>query len=165
MGSGKTAVGAALAEMLGYEFVDTDSLIVERAGQSIPEIFEKQGEKGFRVIESEVIAALSDAQSKVIATGGGAVLDPQSRHIFRAIGHTVYLKASPRELYQRVKNDTNRPLLQKAEDPKKAVERLLKEREYLYLEADIIVDTEELSIEEVTDVLIDELARRTVGDD
>jgi len=164
MGSGKTTVGRNLAETLGYEFLDTDQIIKDQSGKTIPQIFEEEGEEGFRRREAEAIASLADALGKVIATGGGAVLDPQNRHVFETIGLTVYLKASPRELYQRVKNDTNRPLLQKAEDPRAEVARLLKEREPLYEKADIVVDTEDLSVEEVLDVLIDELAKRTLGD-
>lgn len=164
MGAGKTTVGKRLAATLGYQLVDTDHLIEKHAGKKIPQIFEELGEAGFRQIEAEVITGLSGEESKVVATGGGAVLDPQNRHVFRSLGLTVYLKATPRELYQRIKNDTNRPLLTKAADPKAEVARLVAERESFYNEADIIVDTEDLSIEEVTDVLIDELAKRTIGD-
>jgi shikimate kinase len=164
MGSGKTSVGLRLASTLGYDFVDTDKLIEQRAGRKISEIFATDGEPAFRAMESEAIANLTGSQSKVIATGGGAVLDPQNRHVFTTLGLTVYLKATARELYQRVKNDTNRPLLQ-VEDPKAEVARLLAAREPLYrLAADIIVDTEDLSLEEVNDRLIDELAKRTLGD-
>lgn len=163
MGSGKTSVGRELAEMLGYEFIDVDRLIADRAGKKIAQIFEEDGESRFRALESETIAALAGAESRVIATGGGAVLDPQNRHVFRSLGHVVYLKASARELYQRIKNDTNRPLLQ-VEDPKTRMKEILAEREPFYLEAEIIVDTEDLSVEEVVDVLINELAKRTTGD-
>ena len=164
MGSGKTSVGKKLAETLGYQFVDTDHQIEKNAGKKIGAIFEEQGETGFRQLETQYIATLAGSQSKVIASGGGAVLDPQNRHVFRSVGYTVYLKATARELYQRIKNDTSRPLLQKVQDPKAEVARLLAEREKFYKEADIVIDTEDLSIEEVTDALIDELAKRTVGD-
>jgi shikimate kinase len=164
MGSGKTSVGKELADMLGYEFIDTDKLVEQQTGKKISAIFREEGEAAFREKESAVIQTLVGSQGKVIATGGGAVLDPQNRHVLASIGLSVYLKASARELYQRVKNDTNRPLLQNVEDPVKVVQNLLKEREEFYSQADIIIDTEDLSVEEVTDQLIDELARRTVGD-
>ncbi|CAN5390823.1 shikimate kinase [soil metagenome] len=164
MGSGKTTVGKVLAETLGYQFVDMDALIEKSAGKKITKIFEEDGEEGFRAIERDIAASLGGSKSKVIATGGGAVLDPQNRLVFRKLGHTVYLKATARELYQRVKNDTGRPLLQKSDDPKKEIARLLQEREEHYMDADIIIDTEDLSVEEVADALIDELAKRTVGD-
>lgn len=164
MGSGKSAVGEALAGILGYDLIDTDELVAKKAGKSIPEIFGDKGESHFRQIESEVISGLADRQSVVLATGGGAVLDPQNRHVFESIGLTVYLKATARELYQRIKNDTGRPLLAGKEDPRGEIKRILKEREHLYMEADIVIDTEDLSVEEVVDELIDELAKRTVGD-
>jgi shikimate kinase len=104
------------------------------------------------------------AKGKVIAAGGGAILDPLNRDVFAEIGHVVYLKATPRELYQRVKNDTSRPLLMKSAEPKQELARIVGERAHLYEQADMVVDTEDLSVEEVTDVLIDELAKRTVSD-
>ncbi|MCC5877560.1 MAG: shikimate kinase [Candidatus Sumerlaeia bacterium] len=164
MGAGKTDVGSSLAEILGYDFIDTDKLIEKKAGKKIAAIFSEQGEPAFRQLEAEVISKLADETSKVLATGGGAVIDPQNRHVFETIGLTVYLKATPRELYQRIKNDTSRPLLAGKEDPRGEIKRILTEREHLYLEADITIDTEDLSVEEVVDVLIDELAKRTVGD-
>ncbi|MCC6548343.1 shikimate kinase [Candidatus Sumerlaeota bacterium] len=164
MGSGKTTVGRILAETLGYSFLDTDEQIEKNAGKKISKIFEESGEAHFRQLETQFIAGLSGVTSHVIASGGGAILDPQNRHVFKNLGYVVYLKATPRELYQRIKNDTSRPLLQKAADPKAEMARLLAERERYYKEADIIVDTEDLSAEEVQDVLIDELAKRTVGD-
>ncbi len=164
MGAGKTTVGEQLADILGYEFIDTDALIEEKEGKSITQIFEEKGEEGFRAIESEVIASLADSEAKVIATGGGAIMDPQNRHVLASLGSTVYLKASPRELYQRIKNDTNRPLLQNAEDPKAEIASLLKKREIHYENSTIVIDTEVLSTEEVADQLIDELAKHTVDD-
>lgn len=164
MGSGKTTVGRKLAETLGYAFIDTDEQIEKNTGKKISKIFEESGEQAFRQLETQFISSLTEAKSLVIASGGGAVLDPQNRHVFKALGYTIYLKATPRELYQRIKNDTSRPLLQKAADPKAEMARLLAERERFYKEADIVVDTEDLSVEEVQDVLIDELAKRTLGD-
>ncbi len=164
MGSGKSAVGRALAELLGYDFVDTDDLIVRRTGKTIPQIFEEHGETGFRALESEVILTLEGSLSRVIATGGGAVIDPQNRQVFRRIGHTVYLKASPRELYQRIKNDANRPLIANSPNPRKEIERILLDREPFYKKADITVETDDLSVAEVADYLLDEMAKRTAGD-
>ena len=164
MGSGKSSVGEGLADALGYEFLDTDHLVEKRAERKISDIFANEGEAYFRALEAEVIAGLAGMESHVISSGGGAVLDPQNRHVFKSLGLTVYLKASARELYQRIKNDKSRPLLMNAEDPKAEVRKILEAREGLYLEADIIVDTEDLSVEEVVDTLIDELAKRTVGD-
>ncbi len=164
MGAGKTAVGEALADTIGYDFIDTDDLIIERAGKSIPEIFQQDGEKEFRRIECEVITDVGAKMGQVIATGGGAIMNAQNRALLGRIGLTVYLKASAHELYQRIKNANDRPLLNGVENPKERLQTLLDEREQFYLEADIIIDTEDLAVEEVTDRLIDELARLTQGD-
>ena len=163
MGAGKTGVGRALAETLGYEFVDTDKMVEKNTGKKIRRIFEDEGEARFREYEIEAIASLKGATGKVIATGGGAFQAQENRIVFNNIGLTVYLKASARELFARIKNDTSRPLLHTA-DPKAEIARLLEEREHNYESAVVVVDTEDLSVEEVVDHLIDELARRTLGD-
>lgn len=163
MGAGKSEVGEQLADKLGYSFVDTDSLIERKANKKVRRIFADDGEAAFRALESEAIASLAGATGKVIATGGGAFQAPENRAVLDGIGLTVYLKASARELYQRVKNDPNRPLLQRP-DAKEEMARLLAEREPAYKQAQLVVDTEDLSVEEVVDALIDELARRTLGD-
>lgn len=161
MGAGKSEVGELLAEQLGYGFIDTDKSIQEKAGKGIPRIFREEGETTFREYEREVIAGLKDAQSQVIATGGGAPLDPENRRTLASLGHMVYLKASPRELYLRVKNDRGRPLLNK-DNPEAELARLLKEREFAYERCDITIDTEDLGVDEVVDRLIDEIAKRTI---
>lgn len=163
MGAGKSEVGRELADRIGYQFLDTDKLIEKRAGKRISKIFQEDGEPAFRALEREVIASLEGSAGKVLATGGGAIMDPANRSAFNRLGTTVYLKASARELYQRVKNDSSRPLLQ-TEDPKAEVARILSEREQYYEDAIITIDTEDLSSNEVVDVLIDELAKRTLGD-
>jgi len=161
MGSGKSEVGEMLAEQLGYEFLDTDSLISKKAGKPIHKIFKEEGEVVFRDLENEIISGLADLQATVVATGGGAPVNKENRGVLARLGHTVYLKASPRELYLRVKNDRSRPLLQVA-DPQKEIEQILENRKMAYETADIIIDTEDLNVDEVVDQLIDELARRTV---
>ena len=161
MGAGKTDGGELLAEQLGYEFLDTDNLIKGKAGKPITKIFKEDGEAAFRSMENEVIQSLEGEQEKVIATGGGAVVNPDNRRVLYSLGHVVYLKASARELYLRVKNDTGRPLLQ-SDDPKGTIQKLLEEREDAYEKADIVIDTELLNVDEVVDKIIDEMAKRTV---
>ncbi len=162
MGAGKTEVGEQLAADLGYDFVDVDQLIVEKAGKSIPKIFKESGQDGFRVLETETIRELDGSLSRVIAPGGGALETPENAQILRTLGHVIYLKASARELYQRIKNDRNRPLLE-VENPKGEVATLLTGREPGYRDAaDFVIDTEELSVDEVVSKLIDELAKRTI---
>ena len=161
MGAGKTEVGEMLADQLGYEFVDTDQLIEKKENKKITDIFKEKGEEGLRDIESQVIQDLEGSKSKVISVGGGAVIRKENRILLQGLGHVVYLKASARELYYRLKNDTTRPLLQ-VDDPLKEFERLLEERSIPYAQSDITIDTEEIGVDEVVDKLIDEMARLTV---
>ncbi len=141
MGSGKTTVGRALAKRLGMEFVDADHEIEARTGASIPLIFEIEGEASFRRREAEVIRDLTERHGIVLATGGGAVLDPKSRAYLKERGTVIYLRASVSSLLQRTVNDKNRPLLQTA-DPRKKLEELALQREPLYREiAHLTIDT------------------------
>ncbi|MGF1574103.1 MAG: shikimate kinase [Sumerlaeia bacterium] len=161
MGAGKTEVGELLAENLGYDFIDTDKLIEKRAKKKITAIFEEHGEDFFRDLESEVVQELSGTKNTVISVGGGACIRDVNRLVLSSLGHVVYLKATPRELYYRLKNDTTRPLL-RVENPQEAFRQLLAEREENYEKANIVIDTEQLSVDEVVEKLIDHLARLTV---
>ena len=117
MGSGKTTVGKAIAEKYGMVFLDTDDLIVKTTGKTIPEIFEESGEQGFRDIETELLRKISSLGflNTVISTGGGIVLRAENAELLKKIGKVNYLKATSETTFERVKGDTNRPLL-KAED-------------------------------------------------
>ena len=141
MGSGKTAVGKRLAALLGKQFFDSDVEIERRTGVDIRYIFEKEGEKRFREREREVIADLSALDGVIVATGGGAVLDPANRERLACTGTVVYLQASVDAQLQRTKPSRNRPLLMN-DDPRAVLERLFAIREPLYEQiADIRVDT------------------------
>lgn len=133
MGAGKTTVGRQLARRLGRDFYDSDHEIVERTGVPIPTIFEIEGEDGFRRRESQTIEALSELRNIVLATGGGVVLDPENRRVLHDTGWVVYLNVPPLMLYQRTRNDRNRPLLQ-VEDPLARLEALHAQRDPLYRE-------------------------------
>ena len=138
MGSGKTSTGRPLAKRLGYGFVDADAVIEQVAGCTIPEIFERDGEDGFRSIESQVLNAISQRHSLVVATGGGVVTTPENWGQLHS-GIVVWLDVVPDQLLQRLKADsTVRPLLQTA-DPEAALNALLNERRPLYAEADLTV--------------------------
>jgi len=138
MGSGKTSTGRPLAKRLGYGFVDADAVIEQVAGCTIPEIFERDGEDGFRSIESQVLNAISQRHSLVVATGGGVVTKPENWGQLHS-GIVVWLDVVPDQLLQRLKADsTVRPLLQTA-DPEAALNALLNERRPLYAEADLTV--------------------------
>ena len=141
MGAGKSTVGKALAKHLSWEFIDTDHLIEQQTGVSIPVIFEIEGEAGFRRRESHALASFVGKQGVVVATGGGIVLAPENRATLKQIGPVVYLSASASELYQRTRLDKNRPLLQ-GPNPRRKIEELLNLRLPLYKEvADIAVET------------------------
>ena len=141
MGAGKTTVGRILAKKLNLRFVDSDHEIEARTGASIPWIFEIEGEDSFRRREADVIRDLTMQHGIVLATGGGAILNAQSRAYLKSRGTVVYLRASVNSILQRTGNDKNRPLLQTA-DPRKRLEELSRQREPLYREvADIVIDT------------------------
>ena len=138
MGSGKTSTGRPLAEQLGYGFVDADAVIEQAAGCSIPEIFERDGEAGFRALESQVLNAISQRHSLVVATGGGVVTQQENWGLLHS-GIVIWLDVVPGQLMQRLKADsTVRPLLQ-TDDPDAALNALLNQRRPLYAEADLTV--------------------------
>ena len=134
MGAGKTTVGRQLARRLGRHFYDSDHEIVERTGVHIPTIFEIEGEDGFRRREAQTIAELSGSDNIVLATGGGAVLNPENRRILHDTGWCVYLNVPPVLLHERTRHDRNRPLLRVA-DPLAKLEELYAARDPLYREA------------------------------
>ncbi|MQR02681.1 bifunctional shikimate kinase/3-dehydroquinate synthase AroKB [Glaciimonas soli] len=141
MGAGKTTVGRALARKLNKTFIDSDHEIEARTGASIPLIFELEGETSFRQREADVIRDLSERENLVLATGGGAILNPQNRALLGARGTVIYLRASVNSILQRTGRDKNRPLLQ-TENPRRVLEELTRQRDPLYREiADIVVDT------------------------
>lgn len=130
MGTGKTVTGRVLAERTGMELVDMDSIIEERQGKTIPEIFAQDGEPAFRSMERELVKELSKRSGLIISTGGGIVLNPENIADFEKTGLVVCLKASPETVFQRLENDTSRPLL--SGDKKGQIAALLEKRKPLY---------------------------------
>ena len=142
MGAGKTTIGKQLAQQLGREFYDSDRVIEEHTGADIPLIFELEGEKGFRKREKNILLELTQKEDIILATGGGAVLDPANRKQLRKNGFVIYLNAPLAQLINRTAKDKNRPLLQTA-DPGKKMQEILEVRDPLYREvADVIVETD-----------------------
>ena len=153
MGSGKTSTGRPLAERLGYGFVDADAVIEQAAGCSIPDIFARDGEAGFRSLESQVLSAISQRHSLVVATGGGVVTQPENWGMLHS-GIVIWLDVVPDQLLQRLNADsTVRPLLQTA-DPEAALNALLNERRPLYAEADLTVVINDETPEAVADGIL-----------
>jgi len=141
MGAGKTTVGRLLARRLKLRFVDSDHEMESRCGVKIPLIFEIEGEAGFRARESQVLAELTALEGIVLGTGGGAVLSADNRSLLAANGTVVYLRARPEDLYERVRQDRNRPLLA-SDDPLGRLSEMYAERDALYRSiADLTVDT------------------------
>lgn len=141
MGSGKTTLGKRLSELMSFSFVDTDALIESSLGQSIKQIFESQGETGFRKIESETLSKLTNSTSQVISTGGGIILSDENRHLLPQLGRVYWLNPSLEALTERLQNDTTRPLLQ-GQDSRTILEKLMAERGHYYETcSDSVIDT------------------------
>lgn len=148
MGTGKTSVGRALADHLHFEFLDTDELIQERAGRSINDIFAQNGEPAFRAMEREVVKELGARQKLVISTGGGLPTNPENLAALKEHALVVCLWSSPEKIWERVRNQSHRPLLHDP-DPQKKIRELLAAREPFYKQADVLMNTELRSIREV----------------
>jgi len=157
MGSGKTTMGRTLSKHLCKVFVDSDEEIQKRTGVSIPHIFDIEGEMGFRMRESTVLADMLKRDNIVLATGGGAVLAEQNRALLRQGGIVVYLSAGIHDLWLRTRNDRNRPLLLKG-DPYKKLKELHQQRDPIYRQvADIIVQSGRQSAHNLMLRLVDEI--------
>ena len=156
-GSGKTTVGRQLARRLQLPFVDSDHEIEVRIGCSIREFFEREGELRFREIEEEVLDSLTQGESRVLSTGGGAVLREANRQHLHDRGRVVYLKSTPEELYRRLRHDSNRPLLQVA-DPLLKLKNLFEERDPLYRAvAHFVLETGRPSVATLVNMIVMQL--------
>lgn len=157
MGAGKSAVGRQLARLLHLEFVDSDQEIESRTGVDIPFIFEKEGEDGFRKREARVIDDLSRKDGIVLATGGGAIMDPENRNHLGARGFVIYLHTSVGQQLSRTRKGRDRPLLDD-DDPRAVLEALMATREPLYREiADLTVETDGRKVRAVANEILDRL--------
>ena len=157
MGAGKSAVGRHLARLLYLEFVDSDEEIETRTGVDIPFIFEKEGEEGFRKREVKVIDELSQREGVVLATGGGAIADPESRSRLGARGFVVYLHTSVKQQLERTQRRNKRPLLENG-DKEKVLRELMEERDPLYREiSDLIIETDGRRVQTVAREIHDAL--------
>ena len=164
MGTGKSTVGQHVATQLHYHFLDTDAMVEQRVGKTIPKIFADDGEPAFRQLECETVAKLAEMSSVVIATGGGLVCNPANMASLKTHSLVVCLWAAPDTIWRRVKNQSHRPLLQDP-NPQAKIERLLAEREPHYRTADVLVSTEFRSVREVAHQICHqlEMARRDIA--
>jgi shikimate kinase len=157
MGAGKSSIGRRLAGTLDIPFIDADNEIEKAAGMSIPDIFDSQGEAYFRAGEARVIARLLDGGPHVLATGGGAFMNEQTRALVRERGFSVWLKAELDVLLKRVRRRVDRPLL-KTGDPAETLEKLIAERYPSYAEADVTVMSRDVPHETIVAEIITALA-------
>lgn len=153
MGTGKTAVGKALAVHLGMKFVDMDDIIEEREGMKISDIFEKKGEPYFRHAEKSVAKDIAIQSGLVVAAGGGAIVDEENVKNFKSSGIILCLVATPDKIFERTKDHIHRPLLN-VSDPKEKISELLAKRAEYYARADYRIDTTDLSVDEVAQKII-----------
>jgi len=156
MGSGKSTIGALLAQKLNLNFIDIDTEIEKKEKITISEIFAQKGEPFFRELESETIKEFSAKTSQIISTGGGAVQNIENLEFLKQNCTLIYLKTSPELLFERIKDDTSRPLLQNQqnENPLEILKELLKKRQENYQKADIIIDTDNKTTIEILDEII-----------
>ena len=157
MGAGKSTIGRHLAQMLHLDFHDSDHEIEKRTGADIAWVFDVEGEEGFRVRETQVVADLTEKQGIVLATGGGSIQSKEIRNNLSARGIVVYLETTIDKQVARTQRDKRRPLLQ-VDDPREVLENLAASRNPLYEEiADVIVKTDEQSAKVVANQIIEQL--------
>ena len=153
MGTGKTSVGRLVAEILRFEFLDTDELIQARAGRTIAEIFEQDGEPAFRALERQVVLELVNRKKNVISTGGGLPTNADNLAALKTHALVICLWASPEKIWERVRYQSHRPLLHHP-DPQQRIRELLAAREPHYKNADVLVNTDLRSAREVAQQIV-----------
>jgi len=162
MGSGKTEVGHKLSEIIGWPLVDTDEMIETVFQKSIPEIFENEGEKGFRQKEKKILKEVLNEDHLIISGGGGIILDSQNRNLIKNSSIPVWLVANFETTYERTK-ESNRPLLKK-ENPKKEIKELFDARKYLYAQtSELVISTDHKTIEKISGKIYEEINQAFPG--
>src|SRR5208282_1763168 len=160
MGTGKTSVGRLVSDQLRFDYLDTDELIQSRTGRTITDIFARDGEPAFRALEQQVTEELSTRERTLIATGGGLPAKPANLASLKRHALVVCLWASPEKIWERVRNQTHRPLLHDP-DPQKKIRDLLAAREPFYKQADVLVNTDIRSAREVAQHVVHQFRLET----
>ncbi len=155
MGSGKSTVSRHLSKTLDWELIDTDEYIEKKYGRAIKDIFAEDGEEAFRNMETVVLEELSLNDNKVISCGGGMVLRKQNVELMKAGGRVVLLNASPETIFERVKNGTNRPILNGNMNVEYIAALMGNRRDAYEYAAEVVVDTDDKSIEAITEEIIE----------
>ncbi|MDY5869594.1 MAG: shikimate kinase [Suilimivivens sp.] len=152
MGCGKSSVGIRLSYQLRRTMIDTDKWIEQRQKKTISQIFQESGEEAFRQMETECLKELiRTADRQIISVGGGLPMREENHELLKELGRVFYLKVTPETVYERVKNDTTRPLLQ-VEDPMERIRTLMEKRAPVYEAcADVILEASDLTLEEITE--------------
>lgn len=153
MGTGKSTVGRLVAEKLGMEFCDTDAMVEAKSGMTISEIFDEMDEEAFRSMETDVLKEITEKRNLVVSTGGGIVVTKGNMEIMRQAGSLITLMASPEQIFERIKDDKGRPLLQ-VESPLDEIKKLIFDRAPFYINTDYIVETTEMSPAEAAEEII-----------
>ncbi len=161
MGCGKTSVGIRLSYTLRRTLIDTDKWIEKKQGKTVSEIFASEGEEAFRRMESECIRELiGTAEGQIISTGGGLPVRKENRKLLKKLGTVYYLEVTPECVYERLKGDTTRPLLQ-GENPREKIRELLEAREAFYQEgADVVIEVSAKSFEDIITEIVKGMEER-----
>jgi shikimate kinase len=162
MGTGKTSVGRLVAESLDFEYLDTDEMIQSGTGRTISDLFKADGEAAFRALEEKAVAELASRPKVVISTGGGLPTNPKNLASLKTHALVVCLWASPEKIWERVKNQTHRPLLHDA-NPQAKIRELLAAREPFYKQADVLLNTELRSMREVAQQIVHQFRLATAS--
>jgi len=153
MGTGKSSVGQIVAQQLHFTFLDTDHVIESRTGKSISDLFAQDGEPAFRELEKKIVAELATRKKTVISTGGGLPVNPDNLASLKTHALTVCLWASAEKIWERVRSQTHRPLLNEP-DPLAKIKKLLEQREPFYRQADVLLNTEMRALKDVAQQVI-----------
>jgi shikimate kinase len=162
MGTGKTSVGRLVAEQLHFHYLDTDEMIQSATGKTIADIFSTSGEPAFRALEEKTVQELTTKTQTVISAGGGLPVAPQNLASLKTHALVVCLWASPAKIWERVRNQTHRPLLHDP-DPQKKIREMLAIREPFYKQADILLNTELRSLREVAQQVVHQFRLQASG--